>query len=96
LCTYGFIYGEDPIYLVRQYNRKRNAELRLRRERRKMLEKARMKGKKNLAAQTTTPAVGDEFEDDGLCCTCGQNVGQHNHPPPLVKDTSPAPGKLKT
>jgi hypothetical protein len=83
--------------LVRQYNRKRNAEIRLRRERRKMLEKARMKGKKgplpatnpNNAAQTSGPATvvsaetkESEFEDDGLCCTCGQQVGKHNHAPP--------------
>jgi hypothetical protein len=42
-----------------------------------MLEKARMKGKKAVAAQ---PPDGEEYEDDGLCCTCGQQVGQqHNH-----------------
>ena len=73
------------MYLVRQYNRKRNAELRLRRERRKMLEKARLKGKKGQTnSQSNTGRGGgndEEFEDDGLCCTCGQKVGQHNHVP---------------
>jgi hypothetical protein len=89
-CTYGFIYGEEPIYLVRQYNRKRNAEIRLRRERRKMLEKARMKGKKGPLPAAAPPGGGqqsptkneEDGEDDGLCCTCGQQVGQHNHVPP--------------
>ena len=23
-----------------------------------------------------------EFEDDGLCCTCGQQIGKHSHAPP--------------
>jgi hypothetical protein len=94
-CTYGFIYGEDPVYLVRQYNRKRFAEIRARRERRKMLEKARMKGKKGTATQPTQPAPPtaaptnppaqqgvedvEGAEDDGLCCTCGQKVGGHSH-----------------
>lgn len=55
-----------------------------------MLEKARMKGKKGplpAAApsggqQSPTKNEIDEGEDDGLCCTCGQQVGQHNHVPP--------------
>jgi hypothetical protein len=64
---------------VRQYNRKRNAEIKLRRERRKMLEKARMKGKKGLSGTNKDGEKEGEFEDDGLCCTCGQQVGQHNH-----------------
>lgn len=47
-----------------------------------MLEKARMKGKKGTGGVTTQARgeAGEEFEDDGLCCTCGQQVGQqHNH-----------------
>ena len=68
------------MYLIRQYNRKRNAEIRLRNERRKMLEKARMKGKK------AGPVQEGEFEDDGMCCTCGQQVGQqHDHVNPPQK-----------
>jgi len=55
-----------------------------------MLEKARMKGKKGQSAsnngnqnvQGATSANGEEFEDDGVCCTCGQQVGQHNHSTP--------------
>ena len=97
-CTYGFIYGEDPIHLIRQYNRKRNAEIQLRRERRKMLEKARMKGKKGTGTTGGSGGAGggsgggtggvvEEVEDDGLCCTCGQKVGQHNH---LTSTTSTA------
>jgi hypothetical protein len=78
--------------LIRQYNRKRNAEIRLRRERRKMLEKARMKGKKgqppansgNQNVQGAAPGTGEDFEDDGVCCTCGQQVGQHNHSTPVT------------
>lgn len=71
------------MYLVRQYNRKRNAELRQRRERRKMLEKARLKGKKGQTNSKSNSGGGndEEIEDDGLCCTCGQKVGQHNHVP---------------
>ena len=47
-----------------------------------------MKGKKGpLSApappgQEPPPKNGDDPEDDGLCCTCGQQVGQHNHVPP--------------
>ena len=48
-----------------------------------MLEKARMKGKKpvNPVSNTTEQGGVDAEEDDGLCCTCGQKVGQHNHVP---------------
>jgi hypothetical protein len=45
-----------------------------------MLEKARMKGKKAVnpgPVEQGGDAAGEE--DDGLCCTCGQKVGQHNH-----------------
>jgi len=54
-----------------------------------MLEKARMKGKKGQPTsnngsnvQGAAPVNGEEFEDDGVCCTCGQQVGQHNHSTP--------------
>lgn len=71
---------------MRQYNRKRNAEIRSRRDRRKMLEKARMKGKKGALPNSQHGSTGtneneEEYEDDGLCCTCGQKVGQHSHVP---------------
>jgi len=45
-----------------------------------MLEKARMKGKKS-ANPVSAEQGADGEEDDGLCCTCGQKVGQHNHVP---------------
>ena len=96
------------MYLVRQYNRKRNAEIRLRRERRKMLEKARLKGKKGQPNSQSNAGGGgendEEFEDDGLCCTCGQKVGQHNHVPtggtqpqqqPQPQGIGQGPGKSK-
>jgi hypothetical protein len=61
-----------------------------------MLEKARMKGKKTVTTQPP-PANGEEFDDDGLCCTCGQNVGQHSHvpPPSATVAQSKDPGKVK-
>lgn len=97
------------MYLVKQYNRKRNAEMRLRRERRKMLEKARLKGKKGQTNSKSKTGGGggnddEEFEDDGLCCTCGQKVGQHNHVPaggtqsqqqPQPQGVGQGPGKGK-
>ena len=45
-----------------------------------MLEKARMKGKKAVNPGPVEQG-GEGEEDDGLCCTCGQKVGQHNHVP---------------
>jgi hypothetical protein len=59
-----------------------------------MLEKARMKGKKpaNANAVATEQGGGDAGEeDDGLCCTCGQKVGQHNHVP-ATNTATPAGG----
>ena len=59
-----------------------------------MLEKARMKGKKpvnpvNPVAATDQGVMGEGGdEDDGLCCTCGQKVGQHNHVPPPTTTTA--------
>jgi hypothetical protein len=80
-----------------------------------MLEKARLKGKKgqlNNSQQSGGSGGGgntgagagndEEFEDDGLCCTCGQKVGQHNHVPANngqqkslegVQGQGPGPGK---
>ena len=53
-----------------------------------MLEKARLKGKKGGQPNASQPSGNgggnggdDEFEDDSLCCTCGQKVGQHSHVP---------------
>jgi hypothetical protein len=44
-----------------------------------MLEKARMKGKKGPVTNTQSSAQNAEFDDEGVCCTCGQQVGQHSH-----------------
>ena len=74
-CTYGFIYGEDPVYLVRQYNRKRYAEIRARRERRKMLEKARMKGKKGGTATATANPAPTNSGALGATNNPGQQMG---------------------
>jgi hypothetical protein len=66
-----------------------------------MLEKARMKGKKTPLPVTQSAAPGSEdYDDDELCCTCGQNVGQHNHVPtpnaPMTQSAQgPGPGKTK-
>jgi hypothetical protein len=55
-----------------------------------MLEKARMKGKKGLPLNVSVKVHNDagdgkeEYEDDGLCCTCGQQVGGHSHVPSAV------------
>ena len=38
-----------------------------------------MKGKKGAAAPPAQTNVDGEFEEDGLCCTCGQQVGQQHH-----------------
>ena len=64
-----------------------------------MLEKARMKGKKQPLPATQPALAGntvdeefDDDEDDGLCCTCGQHVGQHNHVPPEASPPSVAHG----
>ena len=72
-----------------------------------MLEKARMKGKKGAATSSQTNSAGTEdFDDPEVCCTCGQQVGQHNHvnntaggtaPPPTQQGSTQAhgPGRAK-
>lgn len=64
-----------------------------------MLEKARLKSKKgqsnNNSLQAGSGGAGgndEDLDDDGLCCTCGQKVGQHNHVP-VVKDGGSGQGQ---